>query len=217
MSVVSQLTPGKASTKSRLVIFLWTLLTLVIPGVEVLVYYINLYDHVVDLAKANVTTSWTTVMLGWEGGQKKLNVFGGQFIALGLYLLFGWVIMLSPKNIADEIYNGVVSDKKDSLSILSVALERKEALGSVSIDKHTNGYIRLYKLQVCHIYMLVNFDFWKFVVFTLKMRWSAFVLCLKRPVPNKIPRYIIAFFIIPFYSILSVSEAVLNFTSISLS
>ena len=212
MSAVSHLVPGKASTKSRLVIFLWTLLTLVIPGVEVLVYYINLYDHVVDLAKANITVSWTTVMLGWEGSQKKLNVFGGQFIALGLYLIFGWVIMLSPKIMADEIYNGVVSTSKDSLGILSMSLERKEALGSVNIDKHMNGYIRLYKLQVCHIYMLVNFDFWKFVFVTLKERWVAFALFFKRLVPNKFVRYIIAFFILPIYIILSLTEVVLVFT-----
>ena len=212
LSVFAPIVPSKVSTKSRLAIFVWTIFSLIIPGVEALLYYTYLYDHTVDLAKSNITTSWTTVMLDWEGSHKKLHVFGGQYIALGLYLTFGWVIMLSPKIMADVIYCGIVGDEKEAKHILSMTLERKETLGSMNIIKHRNGYLRLYKLQICHIYMLVNYDFWKLIMLLVKDRWCSFGSLLKRRIPNRVVTYIISVLIFPIYIIIGLIEIILIFT-----
>ena len=54
-SSLSKLLPRKQKSKSRMAIFVYSILTLIIPGIEVLVHYIYLLDYVQQLADNKVS------------------------------------------------------------------------------------------------------------------------------------------------------------------
>ena len=98
------------------------------------------------------------MLSGWTGAREsKLTIFGGPFVALTLYAVIGWILMITPENIANLIYLGMPEIKDNIKSILHVNLEVKETLGSVQIRKYKNGYTRAYNVQLCHIYMHLTF------------------------------------------------------------
>ena len=147
------------STKSRIGIFIWTAFTLLVSGIEILSYYFFLYDYIIDLANNNVSTGWSSMLMGWKSNRMKFNLFDGPFVALGIYLLLGLLILLAPKSLADHIAKGVDDRDKPSVTLLNIPLKTKEMLGSLSVKEHKNGFTRFFKLQICHIYAAINFDF----------------------------------------------------------
>ena len=210
LSAISHLLPSKQSTKSRMAIFAFPLFTLLIPGIELLIYYCFVHDYAVDLAKNNISIGFSGVLAGWKANEMKFSIFGGPYIALGIYLIIGWVLMLTPKVMADQIYNGVFEGYRNSKSVLTISLEDKERLGSVKVKKQTNGYFRLFKLQKCHIYMLVNPDFWICVAQIDKNRWISFLTTLEQCVHYKAVAIIISIPILPLYVAMSVAELVVT-------
>ena len=209
LNAFSCLLQTKQSTKSRLAIFTFSVLTLVIPALEFLMYYCFLYDYIVDLANNNITIGFSGLVAGWEANRMKFSVFGGPFIAIGVYLVIGWVFMLTPKMMADQLYIGVIDGDENSKTILNLSLEKKEELGSVRIRKHKNGYIRLFCVQVCHFYMLVNSDLWILIGSIIKIRWCAFVSTLGSYIFIKFIVYTIAVLCIPFYTVACITEILL--------
>ena len=103
----SFLFPAKRSTKLRLsfyfTIFTFSLLTLVLPALKFLICY-----YYVDLANNNISTGLSGLVVGWEARRMEFNVFGGPFIAIGLYLVIGWTFILTPTAMAmaDHLYIG---------------------------------------------------------------------------------------------------------------
>ena len=210
MDNLSSLIPTKQSTKSRLAIFVWSVSTLIFPGIELLMWYFCMYDYAVDLAKNHVSFGFSAMLVGWEASKLKLKMLGGPFVALGLYLLIGWLLMLIPKNMSNLIYLGVADDEENGNSILTLNLKQKEQLGSVKIRKHDNGYKRSYKLQVCHLYMLLNPDFWILAANIMRTRWISFYSRMEIHILMFI-RYTIAMPCVVIYILCSVLEIIVAF------
>ena len=180
LSGFSFLLPVKQSSKSRLAMFTFSMLTLVLPALEFVVCYVFVYDYTVDLANNNISIGLSGLVIGWEAKRMKFTIFGGPFIAIGLYLVIGWILMSIPKSMADHLYIGNVNASSEiSNTSLNLSLQKKEELGSVRIRKHTNGYVRLFRVQMCHFYMLVNPEFWNLIGFIIKTRWHTFFSVLK--------------------------------------
>lgn len=205
-SSVSNLMPAKQSTKSRVAIFVWPLMTLIIPGIEVLTYYFFLYEYAKELAYNNMSFGFSSVLIGWKAKDSKFSIFGGPFIALGLYVIIGWILMLTPKVMANQIYRGICERDSSIKSILCIGLTKKESLGSVQIRKSQNGYLRLRKLQICHLYMLLNPDYWRLTGIVVRTRFCKFMTLLKARIPVKIFRGIILLLCVPFYAAISFIE-----------
>ena len=103
-SSVSKLVPQKQKTKSRMAIFVYSILFLIIPEIEVLVHYIYLFDYIQSAAENNISFRFSSLLAGWEKSKdSKFSLFGGPVIALCLYLAVGWILMLSPKIMANQI------------------------------------------------------------------------------------------------------------------
>ena len=192
-------------------IFICSILTLIIPGIEVLIHYIYLFDYIQSLAKDNISFGFTSVLAGWDKAkQSKLSIFGGPIIAIGIYLVVGWILMLSPKILANQIYRGVRDSSEKTKNILGISLAKKEELGSTGIRKHRNGYIRLSKLQVCHLYMLINPDYWILTGTLLKERYGWFASALKSRLPVTCFRFLILCFCFPFYAVFCLIEIIVG-------
>ena len=208
---VSKLVPRKQKNKSRMAIFIYSILTLIIPGIEVLVHYIYLFDYIQSLAEYNISFGFSSVMTGWDKARdSKLSIFGGPIIAICIYLVVGWILMLSPKIMANQIYRGVCDSSEKTKSILGISLAKKEKLGSTGIRQHRNGYIRLSKLQVCHLYMLINPDYWILTGTLLKERYGWFASALKSRLPVTCFRFPILCFCFPFYAVFCLIEVIVG-------
>lgn len=180
-------------------IFVFSFLTLLIPAVEFLLYCTFLDEYIEDLASNNITIGFSALIYGWEANRIKFSLFGGPFIALGIYLVVGWTVMLSPQKMADQLNIGVVNGAENTNTILNITLEQKELLGSVKVKKHKNGYLRLLYLLICHFYMLVNSDFWRLMAHIIKKRWCAFVLKLSSYISVRPVAYFFCAFCLPIY------------------
>ena len=208
-SAISSLISAKQSTKSRTAIFIWSLITLMLPGIELLMWYIYLHDFAIDLARNKVSFGFSAMLAGWTGAREsKLTIFGGPFIALALYAVIGWILMITPENMANLIYLGVPEVKDNIKSILHINLEVKEKLGSVQIRKYKNGYTRAYKVQLCHIYMLLNSDFWILERNIIKSRW--YVLS-SNETSSKIRRGLVLLMGLPVYFLVCLTEVIIAF------
>ena len=84
-------------------------------------------------------------------------------------------------------------------------------LGSTAIRKHRNGYTRLTKLQVCHLYMQINPDYWILTGTVIKERYCQFASALKSRLPVALFRFIIVRFCLPFYTLFCVTEIIAGF------
>ena len=121
-SSVSKLVPQKRKNKSRIAIFVYSILTLIIPGIEVLIHYFFLLDYVQSLADNNISFGFLSVLAGWDKSKNcKLSIFGGPIIALSVYLVVGWILLLSPKVLANQIYRGVCDSSENTKSILCIS------------------------------------------------------------------------------------------------
>ena len=76
------------------------------------------------------------MLIGWKSNRMKFNLFDGPFVVLGIYLLLGWIILLAPKSLADQIAKGVDDRDKPSVTLLNIPLKTKEIFGSLSVKKH---------------------------------------------------------------------------------
>ena len=133
-SSVSKLVPQKQKTKSRMAIFVYSILTLIMPEIEVLVHYINLFDYIQSAAENNISFGFSSLLAGWKKSKdSKFSLFGGPVIALCLYLAVGWILMLSPKIMANQIYRGVCDSSERTISILCISLAKRGKLGSTGI------------------------------------------------------------------------------------
>ena len=93
------------------------------------------------------------MLSGWTGAlESKLTIFGGPFVALTLYAVIGWILMITPENIANLIYLGMPEIKDNIKSILHVNLEVKETLGSVQIQKWIYESIQHSTLSYIHAF-----------------------------------------------------------------
>ena len=196
------------STKSRISIFIWTLFTVLVPGLELLSYYVFLYDYTVDLANNDVSTGWSSMIVGWKSNRMKFNLFEGPFVTLGMYLIIGWLILLVPTSLSDQIANGIDYRYKYSSILLNIPLEKKEILGSVDIKKCLDGFSRLFRLQVCHIFMILNTDFWVFMVKEIKSKFLSLYKSIQQLKCNLIVRYLFILVCVPIFFIFSVIEVV---------
>ena len=162
---LSKVLPRKQKNKSRIAIFTYTIFTLILPGIEVLVHYIFYFDYIKSLADNGISLGFSSILTGFDKAKDaKLSMFGGPIIALCLYLVVGWILLLSPKVLAHQVYRAVSDSSEPTKSILCISLNLKEQLGSTQIRKVKNGYNRLAKLQICHLFMLINPDFWVFTI-----------------------------------------------------
>ena len=196
------------STKSRIGIFIWTLFTLLVPGLELLSYCLFLYDYTFDLAKNDVSTGWSSIMIGWKSNRMKFNLFDGPFVTLGVYLILGWFILLAPTSLADQIAKAIDYRDKHSAILLNITLEKKEMLGSLTDRKYVNGFTRLFKLQLCHIFLIINSDFWVFIVKEIKAKFISLHAKIKHFKINLIVRYLLMLVCFPFCLIFSMIEVV---------
>ena len=137
-------------------------------------------------------------------------MFGGPILALCLYLVVGWILLLSPKIMANQIYRGVCDSGETTKSILCISLTKKEKLGSTAIRKVRNGYLRLNKLQICHLFMLINPDYWILTVTLIKERYCWFVSALKSRLPL-VFMLILLCFCFPFYAVFCLIEVIIGF------
>ena len=201
--------PKKQSSKSRIAIVIWSLITLILPAIELILYKIYLFDYVSDLAKNDIAFGFSSMLVGWDAHRLQFTIFGGPYIAVGLYLILGWILMLSPKVMVDQLYYGIPDGDTGAKSILTINLKTKEFLGHSKILKHRNGYFRLLKVQISHLYMLVNQKFWLLEVQIVKERWRSFLSAMNKLVSVKIMSIAIAIVVFPIYVIISLLEIVL--------
>ena len=210
-SPLSKLLPRKQKNKSRIAIFMYTIFTLILPGIEVLVHYIFYFDYVQSLADNNISLGFSSVLAGWDKSKDaKLSIFGGPIIAVCLYLIVGWVLLLPPKIMAHQVYRGVCDSNEHTKSILLISLKKKEELGSTEIRKVTNGYFRITKLQICHLFMLINPDFLVYTVLLIKQRYCLFTSELKSRLQVASLRLICLCLFIPFYATFCLVEVILG-------
>ena len=207
LSNLSRLMPSKQTTKSRMAVFVFTLSTVLVPGVELFVYNLFLHDYVIDLTKSNATIGFSAVLGGWKANDIKLTIFYGPYVALGLYFIIGWLLLLT-RGLSSQLYDGVSLGYQNSKSILTISIEEKERLGSVKIKDERNGYFRIFRLQKSHIYMLVNPDFWVFVAQTYKNRWFNFLTRLKQCIHSNNIAIVLSMPLFPFYVVMSLIELV---------
>ena len=203
------LLPKKQSSKSRIAIVIWSLITLILPAIELILYKFYLFDYVSDLAKNDIAFGFSSMLIGWDAHRLQFTIFGGPYIAVGLYLILGWILMLSPKVMVDQLYYGIPDGDTGAKSILTINLKTKEFLGHSKILKHRNGYFRLLKVQISHLYMLVNQKFWLLEVQIVKERWRSFLSAMNKLVSVKIMSITIATVVFPVYVIISLLEIVL--------
>ena len=210
--VLVKFLPSTQTRKSRLAIILWLVATLILPAIELLLWYLYMYDFAIALAKNNMSFGFSSMLAGWEDSRSKLSEFGGPFIALSLYVIIGGLLTLCPSKVSDQIYLGVADNNEQIKTILLLSLKNKEKLGSVKIDKTKNGYTRSYKLQLCHLYMLLNPDFWTLEWKIVTSRWSAFVSGLEQTISTKTARGPIILFCLPLYVVLVLIEISIAFS-----
>lgn len=209
--VLVKFLPSTQTRKSRLAIIFWLVATLTLPAIELLMWYLYMYDFAIDLAKNNMSFGFSSMLAGWEDSRSKLSEFGGPFIALSLYVVIGGLLTLCPSKVSDQIDLGVADNNEHLKTILLLSLKKKEKLGSVKIDRTKNGYTRSYKLQLCHLYMLLNPDFWTLEWKIVTSRWCALVSILEQTISTKTIRRPITMFCLLLYAALVLIEVSIAF------
>ena len=92
--------------------------------------------------------------------------------------------------------------------LLNIPITTKEMLGSLSVKVHKNEFTRLFKLQICHIHVVLNSDFWIFVIGKMESRFLCLHTKVKHLKITVIIRYLFVSARMPLSFIFSVTEVV---------
>lgn len=148
------------------------LLSLSFVGVQVLLDYKYLYDIVLRAVDKDIHLGFRSMIAGFSSSyQNYLPVFGGPFIACGLYIFISCILLYMPNDIGVALEDGLANNHNTVVSPLCLNTEIQKKYGSVSF-KNKTGYKMVYTALIANVNMCLNKDFWKFLLQLQRKRWN---------------------------------------------
>ncbi|XP_060071486.1 uncharacterized protein LOC132551365 [Ylistrum balloti] len=125
-----------------------------------------------DLTKNHVPTDVGSMLSGFElSRQNFLTIFGGPYIAFAIFIFLFAALLSVPKSLPILLESGLPDPSPGQLSPLRVDMANKAKLGATESLHVSIGYIKIYKTLVAQMVMLLNPEFWRFVLKCQTGRW----------------------------------------------
>ena len=148
------------------------LISLSFVGVQVLLDYKYLYDIVLRSVDKDIHLGFRSMIAGFSSSfQNYLPVFGGPFIACGLYIFISCILLYTPSQIGDALEKGLADNDGTEVSPLCLNSKIQERYGSVSFEDKKD-YMKVYTALMANFNMCLNEDFWKFLLQLQRERWN---------------------------------------------
>ena len=159
---------------SRLRRLLFMLMAPCVIYIQLIVYRDN------DLVKAFIRHGSPMAYLSMLGGFDKsrtlfLPVLGGPYILLVMFYVGSFVFIFLPKSLNSIMENGIskaLNPYTNELNLLALSDEKVEELSAIPVCKH-HGYARLSNRCKAGFFMVLNTDFWRYV---LSMQLERFMI-----------------------------------------
>lgn len=193
---------------SRLVRFLFSLMTMSIIFFKLLLHGMFQYDFIIDSVKRGVPMDFLSVFAGYEDSKNNfMRSFGGPYVACGLYLSLLTMLLCYPKDISVFLEHGLPNNPNLSTSPLNLDIIGKQRFGSTSTFLPSSGYRKINDSMQNHFYMILNSKFWKHALKIQKDRWfgvltSFFPTC-------KLYLVIFYIFVLPVYVLVCLLELII--------
>lgn len=177
---------------------------------EICMYYFGWRELMPALLKINIPFGFASMAGGInESRSVFLPMFGGPFIALLLYFVIGIVVTVLPSDVGDALERGLTLDCQRSCTLLQLNIITIEELSCKSCVNR-KGYHKVHAVLKASLCMIINPQFWRFLVKYLIKRWNIIISQVHTYVPStkwlRWPLYVLLFFI---FVIVSVIETVL--------
>lgn len=195
---------------SRFRRFLFVILTPSLILVRIYVYWIYMYDIVRAFLKHNCPIGFISMLGGFESSRQAfLTALGGPYILLLVFYVAGIFFLVFPRDLNRIIDTGSNKDSDYSqYSPLFFSLHYIEEYSQTQIAD-SYGYEKAANVCTASVFMVVNPDFWLFVVKTQSARFLYLYKCLRRRCRVATATGIFLFAILPVL-ILNISEIFLT-------
>ena len=154
----------------------WILiLPLSLSTVRVIVDYIYAKDIVTEAVMKGALVGFSSIIAGPSAARKHfLYIFNGPITALTIYVVFGCILIVFPRNLEKFLNAGFQETPGQQLLLSKLPLKLKEKWSGLSVKK-TTGYHRIHKLFLAQIFMLLHIGFWKHAFTLFYIRWTHIV------------------------------------------
>ena len=193
-----------ATSRIRRVIFILCLPAAIYA--EICMYYFGWRELMPALLKINIPFGFASIAGGInESRSVFLPMFGGPFIALMLYFVIGIVVVVPPRDVGDALEKGLTLNSQRSWTLLQLNIITIEELSCISCVNRT-GYHKVHAVLKASICMIINPQFWRFLVKFLIKRWKMIISQVHTYVPStkwlRWPLYVLLFVIFVVFSLI---------------
>ena len=153
----------------RLVIILAPLIIMI---TKVVLHYKYENEFVKAAVRKGALLGFVSLLAGFKSSsQYFLVIFGGPFVALFLYAVFGCVLIQIPNNLEMFLEKGLTSLENRALSPLTLSFNSRRMLAGVR-QNTTGGFEKIHTTFLSNFLMLLNVKFWKHTLKLFVVRWQ---------------------------------------------
>ena len=206
---------GRCDTEGQLLSRLIRFTIIVFPLSLTMVRIVLDYKYNGDLVSAAVAKDallgFSSVIAGFKPGTRYfMKFFGGPFVALPLFTLFGCILIVAPKTLEKVLEEGLIEFSGKAFFFLTLSVENKAKLTGISII-NTTGYKRVHRTLLSQCLLLLNRSFWIQVSKLFITRFTkAIYPTLKRFTRSSCFAKIVGFFLLPSYVVFCIIELVFS-------
>ncbi|XP_060592786.1 uncharacterized protein LOC132747423 [Ruditapes philippinarum] len=192
---------------SRLLRLWIIILPMSLSTIRVTVDYIYAKDLVADAVKKGALVGFSSIIAGPSVARERfLYIFNGPVTALSIYIVFGCILIVFPRDLEKFLNAGFHETRGMELFLCKIPLMLKEKWSGLSIQQ-TQGYHKIHKLFLAQIFMLLHCGFWKYSFNLFYIRWKQFVFpAMTRKFKSSFIASVASAPILPLYIVFSTLE-----------
>ena len=159
----------------RLMRCLLPFISLSLVGLQIILDFRYLHGVVFDSIDKCIHMGFRSMLAGYtRSSENFLPIFGGPYVACGIYILIACILLIVPKSVSNTLENGLLDTHNTAhVSPLSLSTQVIEKFGSVLLD-NKRGYMKVYWLLLAKFNLCINIKFWKFVFHLQRTRGDKF-------------------------------------------
>ncbi|XP_045210742.2 uncharacterized protein LOC123562158 [Mercenaria mercenaria] len=186
------------------------ILPMTLSAIRIAVDYVYAKDVVIDAVRKGALVGFSSIIAGpSEARQHFLYIFYGPVTALTIYVVFGCMLIVFPRNL-EQFLDAGFQETREHVFLAKMPLKLKERLSGLSV-KHKTGYHKIHKEFLAQIFMLLHWDFWRQAVQLFFIRWKKFIFsAMLFRLRSKFAAVLLSVIILPLYFIFSVTELCLT-------
>ena len=182
-----------------------------LSALRVFLDYTFAYYIVKEGVRKGALIGFSSMLAGYRNSRTEfLHLFGGPYIAISIYIIFGCVCLSIPNNLESALKAGLFLPKGRSFFIVTTSVDKREKFSRVYFQ-NAQGYKKIYRYMKAKFCMLLNIKFWKYVFHLFDSRWRRDVCCfLKRRLQTDCVVYGIMIVAFPVYLGFCIAELLLS-------